>query len=1292
MPPEHEVAGSNPAGRTYQSRADSSTSRGLLNPVRSPTACEPPAADRSRSRQKRSTLPAPESAGPVGASNESSMNKRSPWKSPPSAIVVWPLLLLPGALGLPAPGAASLLGTTSSLGAAPGTASASVAASLPGAASSPTAAPSVDAGASPDAASSSGTGSSPGAGPSLGTGYSLDAGPSPGAASSSGAGSSLGTVTASVAAPPAITSNAPAHAGVTHAFQDAGQSLGSLGVADVLGALPLRELGPAVAGGRISDLAVHPQEPSTWYVAAGSGGVWKTTNAGTTWTPIFDDQPSYSIGALAIDPTNPEVVWVGTGENVSGRHVGWGSGVYRSADGGRTWRNMGLGLSEHIGKILVHPHDGEIVLVAAEGPLWSAGGERGVYKTTDGGESWRRVLRIDTDTGVTDLEFDPGDPNTVYAASYQRRRHIWGFMAGGPGSGIHKSTDGGDSWREVTTGLPPGDMGKIGLATTPADPSLVYATIEATPGEEGFYRSSDRGESWERRNSYISGGTGPHYYQEIEASPIDPDLVIQMDVFLHITRDGGRNFAPLGTGREKHSDNHALWFDPMDANHLLAGSDAGLYETFDMGDSWRHFPNMPISQFYKVAVSSEEPFYAILGGAQDLGTLWGPSRTRNIEGVRNSDWYFPMGADGYGVEFDPLDPDLFYLMTQQGNLYRVHRRDEEAIRIQPQPAPQDPPERWNWDSPLHVSPHSPSRVYFASQRLWRSEDRGNSWTAISPDLTTGTNRYELPFMGRVWELDALHDNGAMSKYATITAISESPVAEGLVYVGTDDGLIQVNGGADPDWRRAAPLPGVPDRSFINDVEAARDDADAVFAIADAHKIGDYTPYVFRSDDRGENWRSIAGDLPPGTIAWAIAQDHEEPELLFLAAEWGLYFSPNGGENWHRLRGAPTIAFRDLDLQRRDGDVVGATFGRGFYVFDDYSPLREIARGALDSDEGGVWPVRDAWWYVPSVPNQAPGRPTLGSTAYSAPNPDFGAVFTYHLPETLATAAGERRELEETLRADGSDVPFPGYDALALERMEEEPFAVLRVTSSSGEAVRLLTGPARAGLHRVSWDLRRPAPNPVGFDRPSFRPPWVSDPIGPLVGPGEYAVQLLTVTREGVDEVGEPQVFLVKPTPELSGSVDLVAIAEFQRETAELQRRVQAAGEELNRYRERLRYMRAALRRTPGADLSISMRLDALNTGLEVLARRLQGDPVRGSLNESSTPSIAARVGSVAGGHWNTRQEPTATQRANLRIAQAGFDDVARELAELVAGPMADVEEALAAAGAPWVPGRIIGRR
>ena len=1051
--------------------------------------------------------------------------------------------------------------------------------------------------------------------------------------------------------------------------------------------LSLREIGPAVTGGRIADIEVSPADPNTWFVAVGSGGVWKTTNAGTTWTPVFDDQPSYSIGEVALDPSNPEVVWVGTGENVSGRHVAWGDGVYRSRDGGLSWEQMGLESSEHIGKILVDPRDGEVVLVAAEGPLWSPGGDRGVYRSSDGGVTWTQVLGIDENTGATDLEFDPENPDVVYAATFQRRRHVWGYLAGGPGSGIWKSTDGGVTWREVSSGLPGGDMGKIGLAVTPADPDLVFATVEAGDGQQGFYRSTDKGERWTRQNGYISGGTGPHYYQEIEASPTDPDLVYQMDVFIQVTRDGGVSFDNLGTGMEAHSDNHALWIDPGKGHHLLVGTDAGLYESFDEGATWRHFPNMPIAQFYNVAVGNGEPFYNILGGAQDLGTLYGPSRTTNTEGVRNQDWYVPMGADGYHVGIDPTDPDILYLETQVGNLYRTDRRSEEAMPIQPQAAPGEPPERWNWNSPFLISPHAPSRLYFGSYRVWKSDDRGDSWTPISGDLTKNLNRYEMEFMGRVWSVDDLHDNGAMSQYSTITTITESPLDAGVLYAGTDDGNIQVTEDDGRSWTMAGELPGVPPFSFINDLESSVHDGETVFSVADAHKTGDYSPYVFRSDNRGMSWRSISGDLPAGTTVWAIQQDHVNPDLLFLGTEYGLYFTPNGGTNWHMLEnGVPTISFRDIKIHRRDEDLVGATFGRGFYVLDDYTPLREIANGNLVG-QGTLFPVRDAWWYIPNAPGQAEGVPTQGSTVYFAPNPPFGAVITYWLNEVPETGAEARRASERELRAQNADVPFPGWETLRAEAVESGPRALLLVKTTEGEPIRWIEGPAREGLHRVSWDLRRPPPDAISLASGGFRAPWASDPQGPLAAPGMYQAELFLVTSGGFQAVGEAQAFQVKPVPTAPPGTDFNAVADFQYRVSELSREMEGVGAEMDRMGDRLRHMRAALVQTPNADQSLFTRMDEMNRRLSEMSLRFNGDRIRGRWNEPSVPSIQGRLGYAQYGHWNTRQEPTETQRTSFEIAQQEFAAFLGEFRPLVEVDLVRLENDLAAAGAPWTPGR-----
>ena len=1051
-------------------------------------------------------------------------------------------------------------------------------------------------------------------------------------------------------------------------------------IAEAASGLKMRSIGPALMGGRIADIAIHPAKSSTWYVASASGGVWKTINAGITWAPIFDSQASYSIGDVTIDPNNPDVVWVGTGENVSGRHVGWGDGVYRSDDAGMSWTNMGLEKSEHIGKILIDPRDSNVVYVAAEGPLWSAGGERGLFKSSNGGTNWELVLGIDENTGITDIEFNPANPDVIYAAAYERRRHIWGLMAGGPNGGIYKSTDAGANWKRKGAGLPKGDVGKIGLAVTAADPGLVYATIEADDENKGFYRSADQGESWSKKNSYVSGGTGPHYYMELTASPQTADLVYQMDVFMHVTRDGGEHFEYLGNGREKHSDNHAFWVDPQDDLHLLAGTDAGLYESFDQGLTWRHFPNMPISQFYKVAVDDAVPFYNVMVGAQDLGTLLGPSRTMITEGVRNQDWYVPLGADGYGVAFDPSDNNIGYMEFQQGYMYRHHRDTNELVHIQPQPAPGDAPERWNWDTPIFISPHDSSRIYVGSQRVWRSDNRGDSWQAVSGDLTTNQNRYELPYRGRVWSVDDLHDNGAMSKYSTITAISESPVAEGVLYTGSDDGLIHSSSNGGTNWQRAKALPDLPGRVFINDLEASLYEANTVFAVADAHKTGDFSPYVFVSTNQGRNWRSISGDLPDGTIVWAIQQDHENENLLFLGTEYGVYFTVNGGMNWHKVAGAPPVPFRDIKLQRRDNDIVGATFGRGVYILDDYSALRTMSANGFGK-EASLYPVRDAWWYIPSAPSQAVGMPTLGSDSFATPNPEFGASFTYYLNESFEIGKLARQAKEASLRKEGNDVPFPGWDRLGAESLETEPRVMILVSDSQNNPVRWIEASAKKGSHRASWDLRLPAPDAIDLTTPEFVPPWAGSPQGPLAAPGMYSAQLIAISGESVLPLGKAQSFNVKPVRAAPDGTDYAEVAVYQQKTSALMRNITNAEEELSRTQDLLRHMKAAAVRAPQAAPSLFTRLDTFGVELSKLDTRLSGDKVRGRLNETSDPSIGGRAYNAAN-TWNTTQAATVTQKADFEIAKREFAAFATNLDALLTNQLVQLEADLKAAGAP----------
>ncbi len=1044
----------------------------------------------------------------------------------------------------------------------------------------------------------------------------------------------------------------------------------------------MRSIGPALMGGRIADIAIHPSDRNTWYVGVGSGGVWKTMNSGVTWSPVFDDETSYSIGCVRIDPTRPDVVWVGTGEAVSGRHVAWGDGVYKSLDAGTSWTRMGLERSEHVSDILIDPRDGDTVYVAAEGPLWSSGGERGLYKTTDGGATWDRVLHVDDDTGVTSAVFAPDDPDTIYAATYQRRRRVWSFLGGGPGSGIHVSNDAAATFTRIETGLPKGEMGRIGLAITPADASVVYATIEAADEKErGFYRSTTRGRAWERRNEYLSGGTGPHYYQELFASPTDADRVYQVDVFLHVTTDGGTTFRRLETGRNKHSDNHVVWVDPADGRHLIVGCDAGLYETFDEGAAWRHVSNLPISQFYRVAVDNSVPFTNVLGGAQDLGTLRGPMRSLHLDGVRNQDWMVVLGSDGYQVAFDPDDDRISYLEAQCGDVMRHDTSTMELRDIRPGPAAGEPPERWNWDTPILISPHRAETIYVASQRLWRSDDRGDSWTPISGDLTSDRNRYVLPIGARVTSVDSVFDTLAMSLYCTITVVVESPVVAGLLYVGTDDGLLHVTEDGGATWLRMAQPDGLPSTAFVNDIEASQHDADVVIVAADDHKSGDFTPYLFESRDRGRSWTSLRGDLPDDTIVWAVEQDHERADLLFVGAERGVHVSVDGGSHWHRLtKDMPTIAVRDLAIQRRDDDLVAATFGRGFYVLDDYSALRSLA-DRLD-EPVALCPVRDAWWYVPYQPMQAPGQPTLGSTAFRTPNPEFGATFTYHLAADIETSKGARRTAEKAADAAGDDIGFPGWEVLRTERLESTPAVVLRVSTAAGEVVRMLPTELEAGLHRTTWDLRLPPPDPISLEPEPFRAPWDRPPVGNLAPPGRYAVDIVRLDTGGAPEVlAGPELFEVRPIPAVASSP--ADDSEFRLATGDLARRVAGAVKQLERLRERLRHVRATILVTPAA-ASLLEPADAAAHDLDAVAIRLVSDVDRMRLSEATAPSIRDLVDRVVRLHGQTTGPPTRTQRDAIERAALEFDEVEVGL-DQTAAEIDAITAQLDEAGGPWTP-------
>jgi len=1052
--------------------------------------------------------------------------------------------------------------------------------------------------------------------------------------------------------------------------------------AEILSGLEFRNIGPAMMSGRISDIAIHPKNRSLWYVAPGSGGVWKTENAGTTWTPIFDSQSSYSIGCLSLDPNNPDVIWVGTGENVSGRHVGFGDGVYKSLNGGKTWTNMGLAKSEHIARILVDPRDSNTVYVAAEGPLWSSGGERGLYKSADGGKTWILSLETGKDTGVASAEFDPLNPDIIYAAAYQRRRSVAAFMGGGPESAIYKTEDAGKTWRKLSVGLPGGDKGKIGLAVSPIKSSFVYATVEAGPEEKGFYRSTDRGESWEKRSPYISGGTGPHYYQEIFADPNAFDRVYQMDPMTRVTEDGGKTWRPLGE-KNKHVDNHALAFVKGDPDYLLEGCDGGVYETHDRGKTWRFFDNLPVTQFYKLALDNALPFYNVHGGTQDNGSQLGPSRTLNAHGIGNSDWFITFGADGYACAIDPEDPNILYVEMQEGNLLRYDKKSQETVAISPRPAPDDPPLRFNWDSPVHISPHSHTRIYYASQFLWRSEDRGNSWTKISPDLTRNIFRLEQPIMGKTWSVDSLWDHGAMSMFSTITTVDESRLQEGLVYIGTDDGLIQVTEDGGKSWRKIDRIPGVPDSFFVNKVKASKHDKDTVFAAVDSHKTGDYKPYLLKSDDRGRTWTNISGDLPQRTIVWSLAQDQVNKNLLFAGTEFGIYATLDGGAHWLKLNGGvPTISFRDIEIQEREGDLTGASFGRGFFILDDYSPLRQLTEESL-RQEAALFPVKKALQYIPLRPIDSSAKGCLGDGFYVAPNPPFGAVFTYYLKDSLKTGAEARREEEKELEKAKKPLHFPGWDKLRKEETEDKPELVLTISDESGQVVRRITGPGSKGIHRIAWNLRYPPVEPVELE-PAEREEWDWTPEGPLVVPGTFTVSLAKKVGGALTPLGEPQKFIVESLGLASlAEKDRSALLDFQKKAGELQRAMMGAGGAAREAAQNIRYMKKALMETPKADPKLMERAKDLEKRLQDATRVLWGDRTVMRRSEAASPGLMQRVSA----QLTTTCPITETAKRDYEIAASALEKLLEDMRVLIDQDVKKLGDELEAAGAPWTPGR-----
>ncbi len=1052
-----------------------------------------------------------------------------------------------------------------------------------------------------------------------------------------------------------------------------------------LNGLKFRGIGPALTSGRISDFAVNPNNPHEYYVAVASGGVWKTVNTGTTYTPIFDSQGSYSIGVVTMDPNNHNVIWVGTGENNGQRSVGYGDGVYKSIDGGQSWKHMGLKESEHIGSIIVDPRNSDVVYVAAIGPIWSAGGDRGVYKTTDGGENWEKILEIDEHTGVSEIVMDPRNPDVLYASAHQRRRHVFTYIGGGPGSGLYKTTDGGKNWEKINKGLPTVDLGRIGLAISPADPEVIYAIVEAAQGKGGFYRSTNRGAGWERRGSHTTSG---NYYQEIIADPKDPDVVYSMDTWFSVSTDGGKTFSVVGEDT-KHVDNHAMWIDPHNTDHWLLGCDGGIYETWDAAKSWDFKANLPVTQFYKVAVDNAEPFYFVYGGTQDNFSLGGPSRVTTDHGIVNSDWFITNGGDGFESQIDPENPNIVYAQSQYGNLVRYDKLSGETVGIQPKPGKGEDSYRWNWDAPLAVSHHQPTRIYFAANKLFRSDDRGNSWQVLGDDLTRQINRNELKVMDRIWGIDAVAKNGSTSPYGTIVAFSESPVNEDLLYIGTDDGLLQVSEDGGQNWRKVDvnDIAGAPERTYVNSVYASQHDENVVYAAFNHHKYGDFRPYLFKSTDKGRSWTEISNNLPERGSVYAIEEDHIDPNLIFVGTEFAAFFSNDGGQFWKKLSaGLPTIAVRDLAIQRRENDLVLATFGRGFYILDDYSSLRSLNAETLEK-EAGLFAVRDALQFEKGTPLGLPGKSFQGDSYYSAENLGPIAMFTYYIKEDMKTRQEVRQEKEKEARKEGKDNVYPSYEALKAEQEEEAPQLVFSVADAKDTVVRQWTQSPGKGIHRVTWDLRYAPKDPISFRKPDFYNPFAGGEQGPLVQPGTYSVILSKRVGDEVTKIAGPVSFEVK---RLNNTVlparDLAAKTEFQRSAEELSRVLSTATGKLSEFSTELRYIQEAVKRVDQPMGNLLQEVSVLEDEVSAVRQDIYGDPVARRLDIDTPPSVSSRISGLAYEQANSTAPPTKTHRDNYTIAKEELGPILDKV-KAIGNRLGRLQAKLEEMGAPYTPGR-----
>ena len=1007
---------------------------------------------------------------------------------------------------------------------------------------------------------------------------------------------------------------------------------------EVISSFPFRNIGPAFMTGRIADIAVDPEDKSTWYVATASSNVWKTENRGTTWTPIFEKYGSYSTGCLAIDPKYTSTIWLGTGENQSQRSVGWGDGVYKSIDGGKSWKNVGLKESEHIGKIAIHPVHTNTVFIAAQGPLWRSGGDRGLYRTKDGGKNWEKVLDVSENTGISDVVIDPQNPMIMYAASYQRRRHVGILVAGGPESRIFKSSDGGDTWRKLEKGLPGGEVGRIGIALSPHNHNIVYALVVASEDRGGFFRSEDGGESWKKMSDHMI--VDPQYYGEIYPDPHRFDCVYVIDMMTHFTEDGGKTFQRLNR-QYKHVDDHVAVFDPDDPEYLMIGCDGGIYESFDRAKTWTFHDNLPITQFYRVGIDNAKPFYHVIGGTQDNSSLWGPSQTTSRQGITNQDWKLVLGGDGFQARVDPEDPNIIYAQYQYAGIVRYDLRTGERVDIQPQPELDDDPLRWHWDSPLIISPHNPKRLYFAAQKLFRSDDRGDSWKVVSPDLSRNEDRNKRAVMGKVWSPEAVWKNVFTSPYSTIVSLAESTIDEGLIAIGTDDGLIQITEDGGDSWTKYDHFKDVPAKTYVADIILSKHERNTIYAVFNNHKEGDFKPYILQSKDLGKTWKIIISGIDAPHACWTILEDHLEPDLLFTGTEFGVFCSINKGQSWVQMKGKiPTISVRDMEIHTGENDLVLATFGRGMWIADDYSLLRTFARNGAPRDHH-LFPIADGQMYHQRGDLGYSRKGVFGHSFYRADNSPHGVVFNVYLKENYPTQKKTRKAAEKN---DPQKSAYTDYTTLKSEDNEKEAEVFVEVKNATGQTVQIVTVKNKKGYQRVVMPFysRITAPGLEGSR------------YGPMLAEGDYTAQLAVIQNGALKQLAPAQSFsltLLDQSPE-GRDTDYVS---FYTSVGATLLKASDLSDKIEKSLEKVRSLERK-KMLLGMSPSMAKELHEARSGLQQLSSTLNGDETLIARFEYFLPGIIQRLRRVSGDQEDS-QQVTQTHRRSYEIAKEELSKV-----------------------------------